>query len=424
MSTNPAEPKFRKDAQFDGFSSTHELVAKNKQTRDSTYEKSFGDFPEDHIYRDPMGFRTGEPVTFQKDWSDTLSEDALDFSWHPVGADEATIVEKWDELQDAGFSVKQTTEVIQKAAGTGDWQLPLDILDDVFVVSPGKTPAAEFIPRVTTSDDTVHATPETNQPDPDFDLEDNVGTDADGNAVYTFEDPTYEDLEYDVLGYGVASRYSDKLVLSAANLRPTQSSIESSLLRGHRKKTENQIYFGTDADANGWDGFSQMGETSVASVTEGDYNDSATVKDTVEHGIDIVAEVADSPNSVAVFLPFDAHRTLRDAFEDRQRYEPAEEQDVGFTTLAMEGGSVPVFRSSILPKVDEQTDASVEDFGFVTNMDSVALYQLSEPTLDPLANLGPEERVGAAQYNTLVSEAGDGTVRNSEHIQRLQVDTS
>ena len=423
-------PKFHTDTQFESFSTTHQAVVKNHSERQQIYKQSFADFPDRHIYRDPLGFRAGEPVVFQKEWSQKLYDEPIDFSDTAVGTDEATIVEKWDELQNKGFSVKQTTDIIQKALGTGDWQLPLDILEDTFVVSPGKTPMAEVIPRVTTQDDTIHATAETDQPDPQFDLEANVSTDSDGNAVYDYDDPAYEDLEYEVLGYGVATRYSDKLVLSSSNLRPTQSTIESSLLTGHRKTTERQILWGTDdtspgdGDANGWAGFTQMGSTDADSIAAGDIENSDTLKATIEQGIDIVGENANDISSLGVVLGFDVHRTLRRAYEDRQRYEPAEELDVGFVDLAMEGGQVPVFRSTAIPRIGNYPASSTEDFGFVVNLESVALYQLSEPTLDPLANLGPEERVGAAQYNVLVSEAGDGNVRNSEHIQRLQVDTA
>jgi len=415
--------KFHDTTQFSGFSHTHEQVAKSREERQNRYEGSFGDFPEDTIYRDPLGFRAGEPVMFQKEWSRRLHEDTLDFSFTPTGSDRATIVEKWDELQKAGFSVSQTTEVIQKATGTGDFQLPLDILEDVFTVSPGQTPAAEVIPRITTNDDRVFATAETGQPEPDFDLENNVGTDSDGNAVYKYEDPSYEPLQYDVLGYGVATRFSDKLVLAGANLRPSQSVIEGSLLTGHRKVTERQLY-GINSDPNGWDGFADMGVSRAAAIPEADYTSGQTLKTEIERAIDRVAEKAQDITQIAVFLPFDAHRTLRGEFEDLQRYEPAPEQDLGFTDLALEGGQVGVFRSSELPKIDEQPNGATQDFGFVVNMASVGLYQLSEPTLDPLANLGPEERVGAAQYNVLVSESGDGTTVDAEHIQRLQADTS
>lgn len=415
--------KFNTDASFTGFTGTHSTITKDTQERSNLFRSSFGDFPSETIYRDPLGFRAGEPIKFQKDWSDALYNETLDFSFSPIGADEASIVEKWDELQAAGYSVQQTTEEIQKATGTGDFQLPLDILEDVFTVSPGQTPAAEVIPRVTTNDDKVYATAETNQPEPDFDLEGSVGTDGDGNAVYKYGDPTYESLEYDVLGYGVATRFSDKLTLAGANLRPSQSVIEGSLLTGHRKVTERQIY-GINSDPNGWSGFADMGVSRAAAIPEADYTSGQTLKTEVERAIDRVAEQAQDITQIAVFLPFDAHRTLRGEFEDLQRYEPAPEQDLGFTDLALEGGQVGVFRSSELPKIDEQANGSTEDFGFVVNMASVALYQLSEPTLDPLANLGPEERVGAAQYNTLVSESGDGNVLDAEHIQRLQVDTS
>jgi hypothetical protein len=408
----------------------HNEVVKSHSKRESAYKNSFGDFPRDTIYRDPLGFKTGgESVLMQKEWSEMLTED-VDWGATATGTRHASIIEKWNELQHKGFTVKQTTEEISKALGTGDFQLPLDIIQDVFVVQPEQTPAAEFITRVTTQDDRVHATPVTDQPEPSFDLETGAATDADGNRVYAFDDADYADLVYDVEGYGVATRITDKIILSSQNLRSPEATTEEQLLIGHRQKTERQIIWGTNAaapsegDSNGWGGFADYGERSLSALAEADASNPADVQDYVEDLIDECERAGAPLESIAVFLPFDLHRTLRRAFDERIRYEPAEALDVGFATFAMEGGQVPVFKTNAIPNTSAYPSAETNDVAFAVNMDSVALYQLQEPTIQPLAKLGPEERIAADQYNVLVSESGDGSTRTADHIQIGQLQTS
>jgi hypothetical protein len=90
----------------------------------------------------------------------------------------------------------------------------------------------------------------------------------------------------------------------------------------------------------------------------------------------------------------------------------------------MEGGQVPVFKTNAIPNTSAYPSAETNDVAFAVNMDSVALYQLQEPTIQPLAKLGPEERIAADQYNVLVSESGDGSTRTADHIQIGQLQTS
>jgi len=123
-----------------------------------------------------------------------------------------------------------------------------------------------------------------------------------------------------------------------------------------------------------------------------------------------------------VFLPFDAHRTLRRAFDDLIRYTAADEIDTGFATFSMEGGNVPVFKSSAIPRISQYPADATNDAIFAVNMDSVALYQLNDVTVRPLAKLGPQERMAVDQYNCLVSQSGDGIERDADHIQIGQVE--
>lgn len=403
--------------------------------RKQAYKQSFGDFPEEHVYRDPLGFKTPgyrgtNPITFQKDWGEKLESEEIEWDHDVPGPNRATLIEKWNHLQRKGFNIQQTTEFIQKSLDSGDWQLPLDIIQDVFVVNPEQTPAADFIPRVTTQDDTIHATPQTDQPDPTFDLEENASTDSDGNRIYEFDDPDYDDLEYNVLGYGVAVRTSDQMILASSNLRAAESTQEQAVMLGHRQRTERQIYWGTDdsgpaeGDADGWGGFTQMGDTELDPVSEDDLSSPEDAKETFEQGIDVVQENGAELGNIAIFCGYDVHRTVRRAFEDQERYQVAEDLDVGFATFAMEGGLVPVFKTNAIPRLSDYPDDATNDAAFVVNMDSVALYQLQDVTIQPLAKLGPEERFGGDQYNVLVSESGDGDTRTADHIQKIQVDTS
>ena len=424
MSTN------QRQATFGAGTHAGRRITKSADRKDA-YRTSFGDFPEGTIYRDPLGINTnGEPVAFQKEWGKKLHNEQVEWDHTMPGSNRASIVEKWNQLQRKGYSLKQTSDMIGKSLGTGNFQLPLDIIQDVFVVNPEQTPAADLLPRVSTQDDTVYATPETAQPDPSFDLESNVSTDSDGNAVYDFEDPSYAELEYDVLGYGVATRTTDKLILAGSNLRSHEAVQERALMTGHRQRTERQIFWGTDAsgpasgDANGWPGMSQMGQSSLSAVSESDFGTPETLLSTVRQAVDIVEENGADKSDIAVFCGYDAHRTLSDAFDDNFRYTAQEEQDLGFSTFRLDGGLVRVLKSNAIPRIDNYPDAETNDAIFVANLDSVALYQLQDVTMQPLAKLGPEERMAVDQYNVLVSESGDGSTRDADHIERVQVSTS
>jgi len=418
------------NANFGKATSKGRRIKKSADRKDA-YQKSFGDFPEETVYRDPLGINTGgKPVTFQKDWSDKLHNEQVEWDHTMPGPNRASIVEKWNHLQRKGYGLKQTSDMIGKSLGTGNFQLPLDIIQDVFVVNPEQTPAADFLPRVSTQDDTVFATPQTDEPDPSFDLEANVSTDADGNAIYDFEDPSFAELEYGVLGYGVATRTTDKLILAGSNLRSHEAVQEQALMTGHRQRTERQIFWGTDTsgpasgDANGWTGMSQMGQSTLSAISESDFNTPETLREEVEQAVDIVEENGANKSDIAVFGGYDFHRNLQRSFDDLVRYEPQEELDTGFSTFTLDGGTVRVFKTNAIPRISAYPDAATNDAIFVADLNSIALYQLQDVTMQPLAKLGPEERMAVDQYNVLVSESGDGTTRDADHIERIQVTTS
>jgi len=83
-----------------------------------------------------------------------------------------------------------------------------------------------------------------------------------------------------------------------------------------------------------------------------------------------------------------------------------------------------VFKTNAIPRISNYPDDATNDAVFIVNLDSVALYQLQDVTMQPLARLGPESRMAVDQYNVLVSESGDGSTRDADHIERIQVSTA
>ena len=193
-----------------------------KKEKDTLYKNAFGDLPDKTIYRDPLGMKTnGEAVTLQKDrWNQLANHEVESFANPSVaGTNEPmAVIEKWDELQRKGYSLTDTFTEIRKSLDTGDWTLPLDIIPDVFEVNPEQLPLVNTIPRVTTQDDEVVATPLTEYPDMSWGLEDTATENAEGDRVYEFAEPTYADAEFPVEGMGAMTRLSDNLILSSANL--------------------------------------------------------------------------------------------------------------------------------------------------------------------------------------------------------------
>jgi len=66
---------------------------KKSANRQRLYKQSFGDFPDEHVYRDPLGFTTGgKPVTFQKDWGERLENEPVDWGHTMPGANSASVI--------------------------------------------------------------------------------------------------------------------------------------------------------------------------------------------------------------------------------------------------------------------------------------------------------------------------------------------
>jgi len=384
-----------------------------KREADAMYRSSFGDLPDGTIYRDPAGWKVPDGVELQKDRWDQLANDPV----AELGGE--SVVRKWNTLQRKGFSLEDTTREIAKSLDTGDWTLPLDIIPEVFVVNPEQTPMADMITRVSTQDDEVVATPVDADPSPTFGLESPAVTqDADGNYQYQYEQPTYGLLKYQVEGLGMATRPSDKLILSSGNLRNAESTQEQSLVRGMRQKTERQILFGTDAgqggDANGYEG---LADFAAGTGTTIDYGDPANLnpvdyEDATRELID-EAEYAGAPRGdLAVVCDFDWHKSLRTSLQDNVRYnDPGTQIAAGFEALDFDG--VPVMKSHAFPRIGDLGASTTQNVAYAVNMNATYLSVLRETSVQPLARVGPQERMAVDQYSTLTAEAPEHVIAGS-----------
>jgi hypothetical protein len=389
--------------------------AEIKKAKGTMYKSSFGDLPDGTIYRDPAGWKTpgrrGEnPSELQKSrWQQLATEPIASLAKHVGPNEDPTLINAWNSLQQKGFDVADTTDEIRKSLDTGDWTLPLDIIPEVFVVNPEQTPMADLMTRVTTQDDEVVATPVEADPEPSFGLEaPDVTEDAEGNYQYEYEQPTYGDLSYTVEGLGMATRISDKMILSSANLRNAEATQEQSAVRGMRKKTERQIIHGTDAaqggDANGYQGFADIG------TVIDDLGDPASLVDTPEDIEDATrdvieeAEYAGAPREdLAVVCDFDWHKGLRESLTNDVRYEAGAEEAGAFTSLVFE--DVPVYKSHAIDRLGDIASGETRNSVYAVNMNSTYLSMLRETSVNPLAKLGPQERIGVDAYGCLTAEA-------------------
>ena len=391
-----------------------------KKSKGEMYKSSFDDLPDGTIYRDPAGFKTpgrvGEnPSEKQKDRWEQLSKEPV----AELGG--MSVVEKWNQLQKNGFSVQDTTNEIRKSLDTGDWTLPLDIIPDVYIVDPGVTPMADLMTRVTTQDDEVVATPVDADPEPTFGLESpDVAEDADGNYVYEYEQPEYGDLSYPVVGLGMATRISDKMILSSANLRNASATQEQSAVRGMRKKMEDQIIHGTDdaqgGDPNGFEGFADLADGDGTPVDDlGDPEDLTpeTVEERTRGLIDEVEFRGASHSDISIVADFDWHRLLRESLVDNVRY-GANDSAAGAFGTALNFDEVPVYKSNRMDRIESLDDGETRNAVYAVNMDATYLSMLRETSVEPLARLGPQERIGVDNYGTLTAEA-------PSHIQTFSV---
>jgi len=381
-----------------------------KKDADQMYKTTFGDLPDGTIYRDPAGWKTRDGVELQKDRHEQLANE-------PVFDDGSSVIEKWNDMQRAGWSVEDTTQEIRKQLDTANWTLPLDIIPEVFTVQPEQLPMADMMTRVTTQDDEVVATPLTDHPSPSFGLE-NTGSTTD--ETYDYVDPSYSDLSFPVSGWGYATRLSDKLILSSQNLRNAESTQEQALVRGMQQYLERQIILGTNNDANGFDGFddyiaNEEGEV-IETLDEANSPAPADYEDALRRIIDDAEFEGADRSSLAVVCGFDFYRNVKESLVNDVRYDAQDEVAGAFTTLQFE--DVPVMKSNAITKISNQSSATTDTKAYTVNMEAAYLSVLQEMTVRPLARLGPQERFAVDSYATLTQED------NGEHIRAVEYTSS
>jgi len=216
----------------------------------------------------------------------------------------------------------------------------------------------------------------------------------------------------------MATRLSDKLILSSQNLRNAESAQEQSLVRGMRKKMESQISHGTNAtqggDANGWDGFNDIGTTIDDLGDPADTNVTPElVEDTTRELIDTVEYNGAPREDIAIVCDFEWHRRLRESITDNVRYnDPNSEIMAGFSTLTFD--DVPVFKSDQMTRLSDIPASETRDSVYAVNMNATYLSMLRETSVQPLARIGPQERFAVDSYGVLTAEA-------PEHIRSFSV---
>lgn len=372
--------------------SSNRLASKS----DQLYKNSFQDLEPHTVYHDPMGTRTAGAIGKNPmNISETMWEQYQ----------EAGIVEKFDELQEKGRTLGQTVEHIQKNFDTGDFSLPIFHVPEVNVVNPEKTPAADTIARETVDTNRVQVTPELDQADIEFGLENT----SDTEASYQYNDATYDSsstYEYEVVGYGLATRLEDKLVLATDALRSTPSVAEQAQATAIRQQEERQILLGDDSD--GFDGFTDLG-TKIKSI---DPTSSQNYKQEIREAIDEVEFEGGDPATIAVFVDYDTHRELRNELDNNLRYNnPGDEVGFGFRVLDYDG--VPVMKSNALTRKDELSSGEAANNIIAVDLSNHYMGMLQDVTLKPLARVGPQEQMATDAYGTLVSEA-------QPHIQYIE----
>jgi len=378
-----------------------------RKNADTMYKSSFGDLPDGTVYRDPAGWKTnGEPVELQKRRFEQLRDE-------PVFEDGSSVLEKWNDLQESGFSVSETTKEIRKNLDTGDWSLPLDIIPEVFTVNPEQLPMADMMTRVTTQDDEVVATPVTEHPDIDWGLE----TQDDTEGSYEYSDPDYDDLSFEVEGFGAATRLEDKMILASNNLRNAESTQEQTFVRAMQQELERQIILGTDNNADGFEGFNDLITTGDGETVTDLDPDTADPEDYESATRDIIdsAEYQGAPrNSLAVVCDFDWHREVRDSLVSQQRYDgDITEIGAGFSAMTLD--NVPVMKSHAIERITDRADGDTYNQAYAVNMEATYLSMLQETSVKPLAKVAPQEQMAVDSYGTLVSE------ENGAHIQAATV---
>lgn len=375
----------------------------NKGTK-KLYKSVFGNLAPRSLYWDPLGKKTNDNKPFD------LRSEMYDKS--------KELLEKFDELHiGKGFSPSESIRIIQKdVVDTGEWTLPTHILPEVRVVQPQRTPMADLIPRVTIDQKDFDVTARTshNENDVEWDIENRLsGSDPQttSNVRYNYVTPNHESYEYEVTEYGLASFLTNVMNLASRTVRDSGEEIHESLSRSVRIAEENAICYGGDAaawSADSFDGFTELG-VNQANVDHGNV-DIEDIESLIDDGI---SAGVNSQNAMIV-TSFDIYRNLKSEMKEYKRYDGATtELNFGISTFEIE--DIPVMRSHAI----DESDSDKMDAGhtFLVDMDSTYMAMLQDLNIDPLAKIGAGEDVAVHAIGTLVSESGDGSTTDAQHIQ-------
>jgi len=371
------------------FNRDHIIKSKSKLAKksDDMYRSNFADLDHKTTYWDPQGFRNnmGKSVDLKSDmWQ----------AW-----EEAGLVKDFNEKQEDGWPLNKTVDHIAKNYDTTDWNIPIFFVPEVRVVQPERTPIADNIPRVSVNSDTVNVTPETDQPDPEFGLE----TTSDTEGSYTYKDGTYDDYQYDIVGYGLATRLEDKMVLSSDAIRNTQSVAEQAHVNGIRQTEERQILRGTENDANGFQGMKDLGTLEEDIDISGGAS-GINWKEKLRNLITEVEFQGGDPGNIVVAVDFDTFKYIQNDLETEVRYnDPGDELGFGFQTLVFDG--IEIWRTNGLIRQDEIGSGEEETIMVAADMGSNYMGMLQDMTMKPLAKVAPQEQFATDVYGTFVSEA-------------------
>jgi hypothetical protein len=345
------------------------------------------------LYHDPMGFRTSGP-------SADVSEDVSKAAASPVHYPSDMFEEVWSDAfslfnqeQRKGAELREAAKTVSKALDRTNYSMPLFVSPEVYISSGENLPLADMLAREAVQEDTIDADEQTD-----------VGSVSqfDEGGAYPTADDTYSNHSYDVVSYGRESEVTDFVQLAAGSLRSTRSVTEEAMMRAVRQYEERQIIQGTNNDANGFRGFSDLVTTANTTDASGS---ALSVDDIYTQNQTLERSGADMDNIVHVTT----HKNFTDLqkeLTDYTRYESPGET-LGFGFRALDVGGTPVMKSHGVNNTSGSRDLwSLDASGWYMGM-------LQDATLHPLAKTGPSETFAVDSYGVLV---GEGV----EHLARVE----
>jgi hypothetical protein len=390
----------------------YDTVVKSSTARNGTISKkeqveahqaAFGDLldtvaketglPGDEVlYKDYMGFHTGgKPV-------DLVSK-MYDQGWEEA-------VTEFNKLVRDGASVRKASEeVVEKAADTGNFSLPIFVSPDVTITDQRQTPLADMVARVAVQESTYKTDELTDHGAVErfYDPGTNAGTDE----TWVENDDSYATHSYDVVPYGRQTAVTDFLQLATSTLRSSRSLTEEALVRSVRHYEEAQMIQGTGSvtniggnDANGFSGLFDL----AASGNLTDEGGSGTMDESkVRSDVRTLRRAGADYDDLVGLTDHKTFEDLKNSVDDFVRYQsPGDELNFGFRALNIDG--VPIMESHGAP------DSGGSRLFAIADMSTVVMAMLQDTTLHPLARTTPQEDVAVDAYGVLAASAPDDRI--------------